>query len=89
MLHERHSIAPSGPISDREYPSTQFMTDAQFATTVHVDTRTTLRWRNTGEGPPFIRVGTRRILYRCSDIDEWLKSRTHRHRAAELAQEAA
>jgi hypothetical protein len=45
--------------------------------------RTVQRWRATGDGPPYIRVG-RRILYRRSDVEEWLSSQTFRHRADEL-----
>jgi predicted DNA-binding transcriptional regulator AlpA len=45
--------------------------------------RTVQRWRATGEGPPYIRVG-RRILYRRSDVEAWLSSQTFCHRADEL-----
>ena len=47
------------------------------------DPRTTVRWRRDGEGPPFIRVGPRRVLYRRSDVETWLRARTFDHRAAE------
>jgi excisionase family DNA binding protein len=60
-----------------------FLTDPQLAALLHVDDRTTLRWRNNGSGPPFVRVGPRRILYRRSDVDAWLAARTFPHRAAE------
>ena len=43
------------------------------------------RKRATGDGPPFIRVGQRRILYRVADFEAWLAGRTHASRAAELA----
>jgi predicted DNA-binding transcriptional regulator AlpA len=61
----------------------EFLTDEQLAALIHVDGRTTLRWRNAGGGPPFVRVGPRRILYRRSDVEAWLDARTFPHRAAE------
>ena len=33
--------------------------------------------RCKGYGPPFIRMGTRRIRYRRADVVQWLKSRTY------------
>ena len=43
-----------------------------------VSTSTLERWRCTGDGPRFIRVG-RTPLYRRSDVDAWLTSRTVSH----------
>jgi hypothetical protein len=62
----------------------EFYTDPQFAALVQRSTRTTESWRRRGGGPPFIRLG-RRILYRKSDVELWLKQNTFRHRAEELA----
>lgn len=36
-------------------------------------------WRHEGRGPAFIKVGTR-VLYRGSDLNSWLESRTVRPR---------
>jgi hypothetical protein len=36
--------------------------------------RTLERWRQTGDGPRFVRVG-RAVRYRRSDLDAWLESR--------------
>jgi hypothetical protein len=47
--------------------------------------RTASRWRGSGDGPPFIRLGKRRILYRRADVETWMASRTF----ASLADEAA
>jgi prophage regulatory protein len=69
--------------SDEAKGTVEFLTDAQFAALMHVDDRTTLRWRTVGDGPPFVRVGPRRILYRRTDVDAWLAARTFPHRAAE------
>lgn len=32
------------------------------------------RWRGTGEGPPFVKIGSR-VRYRRADLDAWLKQR--------------
>src|SRR5215469_13380147 len=47
--------------------------------------RTAQRWRSTGEGPRYIRLGARRIVYRVADVEEWLRQRTF----ASLADEAS
>jgi hypothetical protein len=51
--------------------------------------RTAQRWRVTGDGPPFVRLGPRRIAYREKDCEEWAMARTFRSRADELAQQQA
>jgi hypothetical protein len=47
--------------------------------------RTAQRWRASGDGPPFIRLGKRRIAYRVGDVEVWLRERTFASRADELA----
>lgn len=49
-----------------------------------VSTATLEKWRCTGQGPRFIRVG-RKVLYRRTDIEAWLTSRTVTHTQAEFA----
>ena len=61
----------------------EYLTDAQLCAHLDVSDRTTLRWRRDGGGPPFIRIGPRRILYRRTDVEAWLAARTFPHRAAE------
>jgi hypothetical protein len=51
--------------------------------------RTAQRWRQTGDGPRWVRLGRRRIIYRVSDVEVWLRDRTYRHRADELARDLA
>jgi predicted DNA-binding transcriptional regulator AlpA len=36
------------------------------------------KWRIRGDGPPFIRIGPRKIAYRLSDLDSWLETRRSR-----------
>jgi predicted DNA-binding transcriptional regulator AlpA len=62
-----------------------YLTEAEFAARYHLGRRTAQRWRETGDGPPWCRLGARRVLYRLSDCEDWARSRTYRHRADELA----
>ncbi len=66
-------------------PAGEYLTQAEVARRYKLSKRTIERWRLTGDGPPFVRVGPRRILYRLADCEAWLAGRTHAHRAAELA----
>ena len=52
----------------------EFLTQKQLAELLHQSLRTIERWRTDGEGPVFTKAG-RRVLYRQSDIDEWLNQR--------------
>jgi predicted DNA-binding transcriptional regulator AlpA len=62
-----------------------YLTEAEFAGRYHLGRRTVQRWRQTGDGPPWVRLGARRVLYRVSDCEIWAAARTYRHRADELA----
>jgi hypothetical protein len=44
----------------------------------NVSPRTVERWRTTGQGPVFVRVG-RRVLYRRSAIQDWLNQQSRSH----------
>ena len=66
-----------------------YLIEREFAARYHVPRRTAQRWRTTGDGPPFIRLGPRRIVYRLQDCEDWAKARTFRSRADELAQQIA
>jgi predicted DNA-binding transcriptional regulator AlpA len=66
-----------------------FLTEREVSTQFKVPARTAQRWRSTGDGPPFVRLGPRRIAYRLSDIERWAASRTFASRAAELGRQSA
>ena len=67
-----------------------YLTEAEFAARyLNGARRTAQRWRVTGDGPPFVRLGPRRIAYRESDLEAWAAARTFPHRAAELARREA
>jgi phage terminase Nu1 subunit (DNA packaging protein) len=58
--------------------------EKELAAFIGTKPRTLQRWRTTGEGPAFTRIGPRRILYRADAVQSWLNEREHKHRAAEL-----
>lgn len=63
-----------------------YLTEQQFCERFHVSPRTAQRWRKEGRfGPPFIRAGARRVLFRLSDCERWAEQR----RFSTLAEEAA
>ena len=66
-----------------------YLTEDQAAETLHVAPRTLQRWRVTGDGPAFCRIGPRRVAYRSSDVDAWAAGRIFAHRADELARAGA
>ena len=65
------------------------LTEREFSERYKVPPRTAQRWRSTGDGPPFVRLGPRRVAYRPSDVERWAASRTFASRADELAQQSA
>lgn len=67
----------------------EYVTEQGLYKRYYIPPRTAQRWRSTGDGPPWIRLGRRRILYRVSDVEEWLRERTYRHRADEIARSPA
>jgi len=50
----------------------ELLTARGLAAELKVGMRTLKRWRRTGTGPPFVRLG-RTVRYRRSDVDAWLK----------------
>jgi predicted site-specific integrase-resolvase len=58
-------------------------TTQEAATALRIAAATLNRWRTTGEGPVFVRVG-RRVYYRQSEIETYLSAgaRRHTHEAA-------
>jgi predicted DNA-binding transcriptional regulator AlpA len=51
------------------------LTTEQAATKLGLSERTLEAWRFRGEGPPFLRVGPRRVAYSLNDLDSWLRLR--------------
>ena len=66
------------------------LTTAQAAELLGMKVQTLRKWRLTGAGPPYVRLGGRggRVVYRRAVIDEWLSSRTFTSTAAETVARA-
>ncbi len=65
-----------------------FFDEKGLALFLSIPRRTLQRWRVTGDGPPFVRAGMRRIVYRREAVEAWAASREYRHRAAEIVAQA-
>jgi DNA-binding transcriptional MerR regulator len=61
----------------------EFLNDEQVAAMLRVAPRTLMRWRRNGGGPPYVRVGSRRLLYSRADVLAWVGAHTHSSLAAE------
>lgn len=66
-----------------------FLDEAAAARLLNVHRRTLQRWRASGDGPPFVRIGPRRVGYRLDAIAKWAEGRTFVSMAAEMARRAA
>jgi predicted DNA-binding transcriptional regulator AlpA len=73
-------------LTEGDVLSDTYLTEEEFSNRFHVSGRTAQRWRVTGDGPKWVRIGLRRVAYRLSDCEEWAAERTFQHRAAEMAQ---
>jgi len=49
------------------------LTAPDAANILRVHLRTLERWRQTGEGPRYVKMG-RRVGYRRSDLEDWLEA---------------
>ena len=54
------------------------------AQALNTNPRTLERWRGTGEGPAFVKIG-RRVAYTRSSLQEFIKERTRRHTGQDVA----
>jgi predicted DNA-binding transcriptional regulator AlpA len=65
------------------YEGVEFLSDGELAHLLAVSTRTILRWRRHGNGPPFCRIGLRCVRYRRADVVAWADANTFETLAAE------
>lgn len=79
IVPDRIRATGAGDMSD------EYLSEVQFCERYGVGQRTAQRWRATGGGPPYARLGKWRIAYRVSDCERWAAGRTYLHRAGELA----
>jgi predicted site-specific integrase-resolvase len=61
------------------------LTPEQVADLYGVSLETLRRWRRTGEGPAFVQLSARRVVYRPTDCEIWETARTFNNRAAAVA----
>lgn len=78
-----------GSVSEAFSLARVILSGDELASRLNVCRRTVMRWRATGEGPAFIRIGSRRVGYRLDEIERWEASRTFQHRAAEISKSIA
>jgi predicted DNA-binding transcriptional regulator AlpA len=65
--------------------TTSYLDEDAVADMLCISVRTVQRWRSTGDGPPFIRAGARRVIYSRGAIEGWVSARTFAHHGAKLA----
>jgi hypothetical protein len=66
----------------------EYIDEDELATRYLIPARTAQRWRSTGQGPSYVRLG-RRVIYRVADIERWLAARTYKSLADEARRSAA
>ena len=59
----------------KDINATSPLKTVEAAQRLRVSPSTLTKWRMRGEGPPFIRCGSRLILYDPAAIDAWLETR--------------
>lgn len=52
------------------------LTPKQAAELLGIPEGTLAQWRSQRRGPPYIKLESRLVRYRCSDLEEWLESQT-------------
>lgn len=58
----------------RRYDGTHHLSPADLARRQQVSPHTIYRWRRTGTGPPYMRIG-RHVRYRMADVTAWEDAR--------------
>ena len=69
-----NKVGPFVPSADGLTGKCALMTEAQLAKLLHVSKRKLESDRHRGSGVPFVKFG-RRVLYRITDVEAYLKSR--------------
>ena len=68
---------PKSPIDKQENLSSPYLTVPQAADYLRVSKNHLDKLRVSGRGPPFARLGRRKVLYRRSDLDKWVDERIY------------
>ncbi|MDR3525583.1 MAG: helix-turn-helix domain-containing protein [Acetobacteraceae bacterium] len=67
---ENTASPADAPVAESNPPA--LLTPAETAALLRVNTRRLERWRATGEGPAFVKMTAKAILYRRSDIEAFI-----------------
>ncbi len=59
-------------------PDDELFTPTEAAATLRSNTRTLERWRTTGTGPAFVKIG-RKVAYTRASLGEFVAAQTRRH----------
>jgi predicted DNA-binding transcriptional regulator AlpA len=54
------------------------LTTAQVSKQYAIAVSTLGNWRWKRQGPPFVRIGSKKIVYRRADVDAWLRQQQRR-----------
>jgi predicted DNA-binding transcriptional regulator AlpA len=54
----------------------RLLTERQCVGEYNIPGSTWRRWRQDGQGPPFVRLTSRSVRYRVCDVEAWLDDRT-------------
>jgi excisionase family DNA binding protein len=60
------------------------LTTDELAERLSVTRHALYKWRARGDGPPFIKISRRKVLYRLADVEAWETDRLRRNTAEEL-----
>ena len=53
----------------------RFLTTAELSTKINTPATTLRWWRSINKGPRGVRLGDRKVMYRESDVDQWIQER--------------
>ena len=70
------------PAPLKSLDDSSLFTPSELSIFLGVSPATLERWRCQGEGPPFIKIGRRRIAYRSRAVRQWLEARERSSTAA-------
>lgn len=56
--------------------NSELLRPREAAERLRLSPRTLDRWRISGDGPPFVRLGRRAVAYRVADLEQWITANT-------------
>jgi hypothetical protein len=71
--------------TEQDHRPSEYIDEDGLSERFLIPPRTAQRWRASGGGPAFVRLGRRRVVYRVADVERWLAERTYSSIADEIA----